>query len=241
MTHWLSDFLVHAAHSSQHKQFSLQPNQPQSRGTTGFCPESITFPDLRQWSPTTPPQTKLLIPVCWWYCTVGLQLKRMKCSKPFATGPPKIGNVVCQMENQTQSWEKQGDYLLQVHARQESRTQPKTIWRDTENLSSSEILRHYFWLKTHVPATLLECCNNKYYCLRLLANKKWGPSPTTLIQIYKQCVWPIFEHGSLRCVMARIQQPNRKFCFFGSCDFVRKGITAIFGMLTQLVTVQTMV
>ena len=31
------------AHSSQHEQFSLQPNQPQSRGTTGFCPESITF------------------------------------------------------------------------------------------------------------------------------------------------------------------------------------------------------
>ena len=38
----------------------------------------------------------------------------------------------------------QRDYLLQVHARQESRTQPKTVWRDAENLSSSEILRHYF-------------------------------------------------------------------------------------------------
>ena len=48
----------------------------------------------------------------------------------------------------------QDDYLLQVHARQESRTQPKTIWQDTENLSSSEILRHYFWLKTHVLTTL---------------------------------------------------------------------------------------
>ena len=38
----------------------------------------------------------------------------------------------------------QGDYLLQVPARQESRTQPNTIWRATQNLSSSEILRHYF-------------------------------------------------------------------------------------------------
>ena len=48
----------------------------------------------------------------------------------------------------------QGNYLLQVPARQESRTQPDTIWRTTENLLSSEILRHYFRLKTHFPKTL---------------------------------------------------------------------------------------
>ena len=47
MTRWLSDS-GWLAHSSQREQFSLQPNQPQSRGTTGFCPESITFSDLRQ-------------------------------------------------------------------------------------------------------------------------------------------------------------------------------------------------
>ena len=35
---------------------------------------------------------------------------------------------------------------------------------------------------------ILDCCNTRYYRLRLLANKKWGPSPSTLIQIYKQCV-----------------------------------------------------
>ena len=35
---------------------------------------------------------------------------------------------------------------------------------------------------------ILDCCNTRYYRLRLLANKKWGPSPATLIQIYKQCV-----------------------------------------------------
>ena len=32
-------------------------------------------------------------------------------------------------------------------------------------------------------------------CLRTLVNKKWGPSPTTILQINKQCVRPIFEHG----------------------------------------------
>ena len=35
---------------------------------------------------------------------------------------------------------------------------------------------------------ILGRCNTRYYCLRLLANKKWGPSPSTLIQIYEQCV-----------------------------------------------------
>ena len=44
---------------------------------------------------------------------------------------------------------------------------------------------------------ILERCNSRYYRLRLLANKKWGPSPATLIHIYKQCVRPIFEYGSL--------------------------------------------
>ena len=47
---------------------------------------------------------------------------------------------------------------------------------------------------------ILERCNNRYYHLRLLANKKWGPSPATLIQIYKQCVRPIFEYGSLSTI-----------------------------------------
>ena len=49
---------------------------------------------------------------------------------------------------------------------------------------------------------ILERCNNRYHRLRLLANKKWGPSPATLIQIYKQCVRPIFEYGSLSTITA---------------------------------------
>ena len=35
---------------------------------------------------------------------------------------------------------------------------------------------------------MLGYCNARYHHLRLLANKKWGPSPSTLIQIYKQCL-----------------------------------------------------
>ena len=42
---------------------------------------------------------------------------------------------------------------------------------------------------------ILERCNSKFHHLRILVNNKWGPSPATIIQIYKQCVGPIFEYG----------------------------------------------
>ena len=35
--------------------------------------------------------------------------------------------------------------------------------------------------------------NIRYSRLKLLVNQKWGPSPSTIIQIYKQCIPPIFE------------------------------------------------
>ena len=40
---------------------------------------------------------------------------------------------------------------------------------------------------------ILERWNQKFHRLRILVNKKWGPSPTAILQIYKQCVRPIFE------------------------------------------------
>ena len=44
---------------------------------------------------------------------------------------------------------------------------------------------------------ILECCNTRYHPIRLSVNKKWGPIPSTILQMYKQCVQPIFEHDSL--------------------------------------------
>ena len=67
---------------------------------------------------------------------------------------------------------------------------------------------------------ILERFNNRYHRLRLLANRKWGPSPATLIQIYKQCVRPIFEYGSLSTITAsdhiisKIQRLQNKFIRF---------------------------
>ena len=30
---------------------------------------------------------------------------------------------------------------------------------------------------------ILECCNQKFHHLRILVNKRWGPSPATMLQI----------------------------------------------------------
>ena len=40
----------------------------------------------------------------------------------------------------------------------------------------------------------LERCKQKFHRLKILGNKMWGPSPTTILQIYKQCLRPIFEY-----------------------------------------------
>ena len=64
---------------------------------------------------------------------------------------------------------------------------------------------------------ILWCCNTRYHRVRLLVNKKWGPSPSTILQIYKQCVWPIFKYGSLLTIttldtiISKIQRLQNKF------------------------------
>ena len=59
---------------------------------------------------------------------------------------------------------------------------------------------------------VLERCNQKFHHLRILVNKKWSPSPATILQIYKQCIRPIFEYGIVstitvsETVIAKIQR-----------------------------------
>ena len=62
---------------------------------------------------------------------------------------------------------------------------------------------------------VLERCNQKVHRLRILVNKKWGPA--TILQIYKQCVRPIFEYGIVstitvsETVLAKIQRVQNSF------------------------------
>ena len=63
---------------------------------------------------------------------------------------------------------------------------------------------------------ILHRCNIRYNRLKLLVNQKWEPSPSTTIQIYKQCVRPIFEYGSISTItsddiISRIQRLQNKF------------------------------
>ena len=47
---------------------------------------------------------------------------------------------------------------------------------------------------------MLEHCNRNFHRLRILVNKKWGPGPTTILKIYKQCARPIFKYGMVSTI-----------------------------------------
>ena len=64
---------------------------------------------------------------------------------------------------------------------------------------------------------ILGRCSTRYHCVSLIVNKKWGPSASIILQIYKQCAWPIFEYGSLSTIttsdtiISKIQRLQNKF------------------------------
>ena len=70
---------------------------------------------------------------------------------------------------------------------------------------------------------ILECCNQKFHCLRILVKKKWDPSPSTILQMYKQCVRPIFEYGIVstitvsEAVITIIQRVQNSFIRLALC------------------------
>ena len=70
---------------------------------------------------------------------------------------------------------------------------------------------------------ILERCNQKFHRLRILVNKKWGPSPSTILQIYKQCVRPILEYGIVstitvsETVITKIQRVQNSFIRLAFC------------------------
>ena len=79
-----------------------------------------------------------------------------------------------------------------------------------------------FTFKKHFE-DILGRCNARYNRIRILTSKKWGPSPSTILQIYKQCVRPIFEYGSLSTIttsdtiISEIQRLHNKFIQLSLC------------------------
>ena len=86
---------------------------------------------------------------------------------------------------------------------------------------------------------ILDRCNTRYHRLRYLVSKKWGPSPATIVLIYKQCVRPIFEYGSLSTITAsdhiisKIQRLQNKFIRL-SLPFVYQNTSALSCCMTPL-------
>ena len=114
--------------------------------------------------------------------------------------------------------------ILQVPNCNKGRTCFIFIWRPSFVLSSYKILRYHFDNRmtfTKHFEEILEHCSQKLHSLRILVNKKWVPSPTTILQIYKQCVRPIFEYGIVstitvsESVINKIQNP--KLLYASAC------------------------
>ena len=87
---------------------------------------------------------------------------------------------------------------IQVHIQRcnEGRTCFIFIWRPSFILSSHKILTfdNRMTFTKHFEE-ILERCNHRFHRLRILVNTKSGPSSTTILQICKHCVRPIFEYG----------------------------------------------
>ena len=91
------------------------------------------------------------------------------------------------MENKTKSRENKSHDILQVPKYNQGRICFIYTWRPSFILSSHKILIG-FTFDNRMTFTkhfeeILEPCNDKFHRLRILVNKKWGPSPTTILQI----------------------------------------------------------
>ena len=107
----------------------------------------------------------------------------MLCSKLFATGLSKLGNMVCQMENQTKF--RKNKVIIFSRSILARKTEPnlKLYGETLKGYPRVKFLGITFdfqlTFKKHFE-DILDRCNTRYHRLRLIANKKWGPSPSTL-------------------------------------------------------------
>ena len=152
----------------------------------------------------------------------------MFCGKYFATGPSTLGNVMCQMENQTES--RKTKVIIFSRSKLATKAEPnlKLYGKTLKVYPQVKFLGITFdskltFQKHFEDVDILDRCNTRYHRLRLLANRKWRPSPSTIIQIYKQCIRPIFEYGSLLTVttsdniISKIQWLQNKFIRLALC------------------------
>ena len=117
------------------------------------------------------------------------------CSKIFATGPSKLVVCQCGVPVWCAKWgiklnpektkviifsrsilARKTEHNLQLY-RKTPKVYPQVKFLGITFDSQLNFKKHF--------EDILDRCNTSYHRLRLLANRKWGPSPSTLIQIYK--------------------------------------------------------
>ena len=86
------------------------------------------------------------------------------------------------------------------------KTEPtlKLLWRDSKSNPQVKFSRKYFRFATYFQTALQGHPESLQYQVPPFKTtgqqKEGGPSPSTLIQIYKQCVRPIFKYDSLSTI-----------------------------------------
>ena len=213
-------FFSWPCNTSQRKWFLVQPNKPQSRGSIGFCLESITFliyvtdlpnPHQKQISlfqfadDTAQCAFSFNVRFAAKFLQQDLLTLAMWCAKwRIKLKPEKTKVIIFSrsiLARKTEANLKLYGETLKVY--------PQVKFLGITFDSQLNFKKHF--------GDNLDRCNTRYHCLRLLANKKWGPSPSTLIQIYKQCVQTIFGYGSLSIIstseyiIRKIQRLQNKF------------------------------
>ena len=149
MTRWLSDFLVGRVIQVNMNGFLSDKIIP----IAGFPQGSVLSPllfliyqNLTKDKPRNPSSLMTLL--------YGLLRKTYNLQQNFCVRTYENWQSGVPMENEIKSWKNQAHHILQVPSRKKFRTRAETVWRETQNLSSSEVSRNHFRLQIHFPKTL---------------------------------------------------------------------------------------
>ena len=142
MTLWLSDFLVGRVIQAKVNGFLSNQINPKAGGSTGFCPEPIIFLIYVNDLPTPHHKQSALSQFADDTTQWAFSLNVRFAAKPLQQD--LLNLAICAKWRIKLNLEKRRWLCSPGPNSPENRTQPKTIWRYTKSLSSSEMSRSYF-------------------------------------------------------------------------------------------------